>query len=68
MRVHLSLVATRNTPSMIKSTSIAAENIVAVTESVTEKDCFNIMRIASSFSVFASVGNSTTTYLRTVPP
>ena len=57
-RDYLSLIATRNTPSMTGSTLTATKGAIAVMK-VTEKECFYSMRVASSFSVFASVGNST---------
>ncbi len=60
MRVHLSLIATRNTPSMTKSTPTAAKEAIAVMESIAEKDCFYSLRIASSFFGFCQCWNDST--------
>lgn len=42
MREHLSPVATRNTPSMIRSATTAAKGTMAVTENSAEKEKFLI--------------------------
>ena len=39
MMTYISLIATRNTSDMIRSTPIAAKGAIAVMESTAEKEC-----------------------------